>query len=395
MLTILSIVIGVTALMNMQGVLRGLTSVAYSHMMDIDTAQVQIEAADYRADARRFPLDFTIRETGKLARMLAGERGVAAVSARVDAAFEVTNGVRGVRAMARGVSAAEVDVTTIGRAVVRGSFLRPGEPGLLLGSGLAAKLGLEVGDPVFYTALDRKSARNLGAATVVGIFDFGYPLMDDFTVYIDIDQARSFLGLGEDESTRLAIRGERPQDSRKLANTISAILAGSGNGYLAAHEWKVFAESLVSTVETRVVLLGTILVVLFALIVAGIFNSMSMNVQERYREIGTLRAIGMRRWRLVRLFMVEGLLLGLAGCAISALPSTLSGLLLGGIGIDISTLLPRDIPIPFGSRMYAVYSAADALKAIAAALAAAFLGSLVPAFRAAQVPITDALGNTR
>ncbi len=394
MLTILSIVIGTTVLMNMQGLLRGLTSVSYSHMMDIDTAQAQIEVRGYRADARRLPLDFTIREPEKLIDALHHEAGVAAISARVDASFEVTNGERGIRVMARGISAAEADVTSVRRALVQGSFLEPGQPGLLIGSGLAQKLGLKIGDPVFYTALDKKSARNLGAAKIVGIFSFGYPLMDDMTVYIDIDQARTFLGLG-DEATRLVIRGDNPWDSARLARTISASLARSGRVDLVAYEWKTFAEILVSTIETRLVLLGAVLSALYALIIAGIFNSMAMNVQERYREIGTLRAIGMRRRKLEKLFLVEGLLLGLAGCIVAALPSTVFGLLLGGIGLDVSWLLPRDVPIPFGSRLYAVYSVADALKAIAAAMGAALVGSLVPSFRAARLPIVDALGNTR
>ncbi len=394
MLTILSIVIGTTVLMNMQGILRGLTTVAYSHMMDMDTAQVQIEASGYRADARRLPLDFTIRDPERLMAALSREPGVAAVSARVDALFEVTNGLIGVRAMARGIGAAEAGVTAIGRSVTKGKFLAPGQPGLLVGSGLAARLGLDVGDPVFYTALDRKSARNLGAATVVGIFTFGYPLMDDMTVYIDIDQARSFLGL-EDEATRIVVRGDNPRASDALTKTVAASLARTGSSGLSVYEWKTFAEILVSTIETRVLLLGTVLLALYALIIAGIFNSMAMNVQERWREIGTLRAIGMRRRKLERLFLTEGLILGLAGCAIAVIPSTICGLLLGGIGIDISGLLPRDIPIPFGTRMYAVYAPADALKAAAAALAAGMAGSLLPSFRAARVSIVEALGNTR
>jgi putative ABC transport system permease protein len=400
-LTIVTIVIGVTILMNVQGMLRGITSSVYGHMMSMDTAQVQVENAAYRAEARRLPLDLSVADPDSLAATLRGVSGVAAVSERIDAAFEITNGVEGTPVIGRGVSPEEAVVTDLGAKIVAGNFPEAGKPGLLIGKGLASKLDLGVGDSAFYTALDRHSARNLGSAPIVGVFEFGYPFLDDYLVLLDIAQARAFLDVG-DVATRLVVRGTDPNDSAALAARIAkavekarpALTAAAGSA-LVTHEWKTFAENLVSTIETRLLLLGTILAVLFALIIAGIFNTMAMNVQERYREIGTLRAIGMRRSGLQRLFLIEGLLLGTAGCLAAAVPSTAIGLYIGIVGLDLSGLFPRDIPIPFGSVMYAVYSPVDALRALAAGLGAATLGSIVPARQASRLPITEAIGTAR
>jgi putative ABC transport system permease protein len=394
-LTLVSIVIGVTILMNVQGMFRGLTTTVYGHMMSMDTGQAQVENPGYRAEARRLPLDLAIEKPDELAAMIRAIPGVAALSERIDASFEITNGVEGTRVMARGVSQDEAMVTDLGSKMLSGSLFEAGRPGLVLGSGLAAKLGLKVGDAAYFTALDRQSARNLGSAPVTGIFQYGYPFFDDFLVFLDIGQARSFLGLGR-VATRLVVRGADPRDSAGLTARIAdAIAAGGWGSGAKAYEWKTFAENLVSTVETRLRLLETILSVLFILITAGIFNTMAMNVQERYREIGTLRAIGIRRGGLQRLFFAEGLLIGVAGCVAAAVPSTIAGLLLGLGGLDLSGLFPRDLPIPFGSRMYAAYSPVDAIRAIAVGLAAATLGSIIPARRASRLPITEALGNAR
>ncbi|MBL8966532.1 MAG: ABC transporter permease, partial [Spirochaetaceae bacterium] len=330
-LTILTIVIGVTILMNFQGLLRGITATVYGRMMAMDTAQVQVEAEGYRADARRLPLDRVIEDPAALAEEFSRVPGVRAVSQRVDASFEITNGVEGTRAMARGVDQEEVRVTELGEKLVEGRLFGPGEGGLVIGKGLADKLGLKLGDEAFFTAMDRRSVRNLGAAPVVGIFKYDYPLFDDLVVFLDIAQARSFLDLG-DAATRLVIRGDAPTESAELTRGIAAALdrrreasatAAAGEDSappqaLAAYEWKVFAENLVSTIDTRLRLLFSILGVLFCLIIAGIFNTMAMNVQERHREIGTLRALGLRRSGLRRIFLTEGLLLGLAGCAAAA-----------------------------------------------------------------------------
>jgi putative ABC transport system permease protein len=403
-LTIVTIVIGVAILMNVQGVFRGLASTVYSRMMAMDTAQVQVEAAAYREEARRLPLDLVVEDSGPLAAALRRLPGVAAVSERIDASFEVTNGRQGARAMARGISREEAEVTDLGAKLVAGSLFRPGESGIVIGTGMAAKLGLAVGDIAYFSGVDKKGARNLGSARVLGVFEYGYPLLDDYMAFIDIDQARAFLGLGT-VATRLVVRGTDPGDSAALTRRVAAALAAAPSGgslkaapvgeSLKAYEWKVFAENLVSTIESRLKLVGTIIGVLFVLIIAGIFNTMAMNVQERSREIGTMRAIGIRRSRLQGIFVAEGLAMGAMGCAIAAVPALVVGLLLGVWGIDISGILPADIPIPFGSVLKASYTVLDALRAVCAGLGAAVLGSIVPAYRAARLPITDALGTAR
>jgi putative ABC transport system permease protein len=392
-LTVVTIVIGVTILMNVQGLLRGITTTVYGHMMAMDTAQVQVENAAYRTDARRLPLDKVIQDPDTLVAVLKDVPGVVAVSERIDAAFELTNGRDGVRVMARGVSSAEVKVTDLGKSMVSGAMFEPGKPGLVIGKGLAAKLGLEVGEVAYFTALDRHSARNLGSAPIAGIFEYGYPLLDDYLVYLDIDQSRVFLDLGN-VATRLVVRGTDPQASAELTVAVAEAVAASAGG-LATYEWKTFAESLVSTIETRLKLIFTILGVLFFLIVAGIFNTMAMNVQERYREIGTLRAIGIGRPRLEAMFLAEGFLMGIGGCVIALIPSSVFGIWLGVWGLNLTGLFPRDIPIPFGSSLRSSYSVYDALRALAAGLGASMLGSILPARAAARLPITKAIGMTR
>ncbi|MBL8965368.1 MAG: ABC transporter permease, partial [Spirochaetaceae bacterium] len=58
-------------------------------------------------------------------------------------------------------------------------------------------------------------------------------------------------------------------------------------------------------------------------------------------------------------------------------------------------VFPRDIPIPFGTVLKASYALPDALRALAAGLGAAVLGSILPARAAARLPITEALADAR
>lgn len=391
MLNIIALVIGLTMLISASGLMRGLSSSAYSNMMAMDTAQVQIENRSYRADARRLPLDYDIGNPAPLVERVAMIPGVAAVSTRIDAAFELTNGREGVRVSARAVDAAEARVTDVATRLVAGTYFKPGEPGLIVGKDLAEKLGLSVGDQAFFTGLDKHSVRNLGSATITGIFSFGYPILDGSLVYIDMAQAQGFLDM-PDAVTRLVVKGEYPEDSATLTSRIAAELADRSD--LVVYEWKTFAETLVSSIESRLAILRFMITILFVLIAIGILNTMSMSVQERFREIGTLRAVGMRSRKLMAMFLIEGSWLGIGGILISCIPAGLIALALGVGGIDMASALPKDVPIPFGSRLYSSYALGDVLAAWLVALLAAILGSILPARRAAKLPITQCLGNT-
>jgi putative ABC transport system permease protein len=99
------------------------------------------------------------------------------------------------------------------------------------------------------------------------------------------------------------------------------------------------------------------IVIMYLLIVLGILNSMSMSVHERTREIGTLRAIGIRRKSLVRLFMLEALWLALPAILAALILSVPGVYYLQFVGVDLAGALPPDLPVPFGERFRADFQA--------------------------------------
>ena len=128
-----------------------------------------------------------------------------------------------------------------------------------------------------------------------------------------------------------------------------------------------------------------------AMIVLGISNTMTMNVLERTGEIGTMLAIGTRRRAVLWLFVLEGLLLGLAGAG--------AGLAIGyGLAHAISYV---GIPMPPPPGREEGYLGAIILTptlvvaGLAMATLAAVLASLYPSWKAARMPIVDALRQNR
>jgi putative ABC transport system permease protein len=260
----------------------------------------------------------------------------------------------------------------------------------------------------------------------VGIFDFGYPEIDENVLFMDMASASSFLRL-DDEVTRLAVRGTVGTDVSGLLAELRPIVAeaeaagGSGEGAgrdeevatgadsstdandradaespdLTVEGWQRFVRAAVVAVQADTFFFWVMLVILFILIVVGIVNSMSMSVLERTGELGTLRAVGMRRATLIRMVVAEGVCIaGIAGAAALVI-STPIALYLGTVGIDVSGALPEDVPVPFGEAFNADFALWHYLVSIGVAAATAVVGSLIPAWRAARMNIVTAMYGER
>jgi len=394
-LNMVAIGLGVMVVLTMKGWISGFAVQAYQTQIDLDTAHVQILNSGYEDEARRLPLDLRIKDWPAVKAAVGTVAEVAGIGARLDFDADFSNGVTSIHTLIRGVDpSGEAQTTTIPAQIKQGSWLAT-DRDVVIGTGMARKLGLKVGDQVFLTALDQYGVRNLVDGSVSGIFDSGYGIFDDGVVYLTLKKAQDTLALGPGDATRVTVKFKQLKDLKADSALVRQALGSHelGSAGLTVYPWQEFAKTLVDTLESRIRILTFMMFILIVLVTVGILNSMSMAVQERFREIGTLRAIGMNRRKLSQLFLAEGFVLGLAGGlagAVLALGLAWLGL---ALGIDVRGLLPADIPIPLVSVMRPAYSWADFPIAALAAALIAVVGSILPARRAGKMVIRDALGS--
>jgi putative ABC transport system permease protein len=244
--------------------------------------------------------------------------------------------------------------------------------------------------------MDKYSVRNLLDVRVAGIFDFGYPAMDENVVFMDLATASELLSL-ENEVSRLVVKLEDGLSPRVSVEEIAALVRrqAPADEELSVHSWQRFAQTTVHSVRADVSSFYVMLVILYILTVLGILNSMSMSVRERTGEIGTLRAIGIRRSRIVLLFLYEAVSIALMAGAISVLVSLPVAGYLQLVGVDVGTALPADIPVPFGETFRADYRLWHYLLALGIGAASAAFGAVTPARRAARLNIAEAMSGKR
>jgi len=388
-LNIVAIAIGVSVLIFGQGWIRGYYHTIYSGVRNFETGDVQLLAKGYLAEQRRFPLDIAIKNYSTIAAQLAKDPLVRAVAPRIDFLATIGSDAGSIRVLGRAIDpAAESEVTVIKQFIQKGNYLHDNGDQVLIGQPLAQKLGVSVGDTITLSAVDKDAAENYIEAVVAGIYRFGYPPVDESTVYIDLQTAQSLLGMNG-EATRLVVKLKNGVSESAGLSSIRKIAEGTP---AVTYSWREFAQAVVVATSADIGGFQIIMIILYLLIIMGILNSMSMSVQERIREIGTLRAIGIRRGQLAALFLSEGVWLSLFGAAVGCVLAGIGVYYLGVVGFDFSKISSTDLPIPFGHKFTGDYLPVDFLVSIGVSVVTTLAGSIIPIHRASRLNIAASLG---
>jgi lipoprotein-releasing system permease protein len=240
-----------------------------------------------------------------------------------------------------------------------------GSGNAVVGSQLAEDLGLRTGGKLRLDAGEGREA----VVNVAGIFQLGVRELDARYVYLDLKQAQSLLALPGGVTVI-----DVTVDDVFGAEAVAARIRGLTG--LRAESWMETNAQLMNALTSQS--LSTRMISLFvAMSVAlGIASVLAVSVTQRTREIGILRAMGTRRGQMLRVFLVQGAVLGLVGSAIGALAGW------GLIGA-FNTFGPKlfYIPMPL-----VLIPASMALATVAGVVAAA-----VPASRASRLDPVEAI----
>jgi putative ABC transport system permease protein len=393
LLNIVAVALGVALMFVCLGWVQGYETYIFKALRSFQTGSAQVLAAGYQAAAARFPLDLTVGDYRGARAALLAQDGVSGASGRLDFPVRLIAADASVRLLGQGVDGKdEAGVTVLPDKIVRGAYLGDG-PGLLLGAKLAGRLRVEPGAVITVAATDRYGVENRIALPLSGLFDFGFAAMDNQIAFIDLASAQYLLDLG-DEVTRVVLAGAAADRVEAAARRFAADRAASRPDLpaLLAYGWQEFAKATVSGVRTDTYSFYVVAAILFALIIVGILNSMSMAVHERRRELCALRAVGFRAKDVRRLILYESLVLAAIATAAGLALAAPLAVWLGYFGLDIASQIPEGFPIPFGEVYHADYRLWHALLSIALGIGASLAGSLLPARRAARLPIAEAIG---
>jgi putative ABC transport system permease protein len=255
-----------------------------------------------------------------------------------------------------------------------------------LAAGLAGLLHLQPGDSAVILSNTLGGQANALDIQIADVFNTGNAATNDLYAYMPLQLVRSLYD-AEGRADRLTILLDDVAATESVRADLMRELAAAGFD-LEIRTWNELSAFYTQVRGMFDMIFGFIFSIVLTVVLMSVANSMGMAVVERTREIGTLRAIGLRRAGVVRLFVGEAALLVLLGCAVGLL------LTLGvryGINVaDISYVPPNQTePVPL---LVDLDAARIAFTALMMAVVGAF-AAWMPARRAAKQPIIDALGH--
>jgi putative ABC transport system permease protein len=334
-------------------------------------------------------LEFGLKD-GEKARSIAGrDPAVAAVLPRIDFVGLASNGAKSAPFLGVGVDPdPEAKATAAGELVTAGRYLSgDGGDDVVLGSGLAAGLGVGLGDRLTLMASTPDGSLNAVDAVVVGLVDVHIKELNDRYLAGGVKLVSRLLQ-SSGVVSRLVIFLKSEADEDAAAARLSSALQGAGFP-AAILRWRNLATFYGQVRMLYIGIFGFVGTVLVVIVILSAAIVMTMAVTERTREIGTLRALGTRPSGIRNLFLAEGFLLALVGCLVGAAFALAVRAALNASGI----VLP---PAPGATRGFAIvvkfYPLAYVVGFVSMLLTMT-VASFFPARRAARMSIVDALSH--
>lgn len=328
--------------------------------------------------AREVPSDrqSRIRRPTEIVRALEQMDGVAAAAGSLVGSAVLSFGPKQLPVDMRGIVAAAQDrVTPLGRYVKVGSLraLDAAPDGVLLGSGVATRLGAHVGDRlVVGTPLgDRLTLQ------VVGVFEAEIPPVDNSRVYVSLRNAQTLFGK-PDVVGRIDVRLADETRAPDVAARVERLFGYDAESWQEANQnfLSLFVQqnTIISFVVGAILLVGGF----------GILAIQIMIVLQKTRDIAILRSVGFTRRDVLGIFLVQGALIALAGGILGDLLGHQVLVLLGGLRTKQEGLVKSETFLVYDDpRFYAV--------GLGFALAVGLLASFLPAHRASRVEPVDVL----
>jgi len=393
-LTVITMAFGLGFFIATDSMLKGMDRGGLENIVKLTDSSVRISTKAYEDERRSSPLDYGLADVKSLETAIRSDQRALAVSVRTRFLGQLSNGRDAIPVMAAALDPArDAEVFELPKHVSGSWFGKPESRQIVLGSGLAKDLGVKTGDWVVLAARTRYEAQNADDFLIVGLVDSSEPSINRSGVFVSFADAEDFLEL-EGLRTEMVVRmAERVNLKDAMAD--SDQLAASVGRQFPDLDAKSFGEVGRQFLElAKMKSKGTGLIILTILLIAGvgIANTVLMSVYSRVREIGVLRAFGLRPKEISRLFLIEGGLIGLIGSIAGVLFGLVLDAYLVFVGFPMDKMFGEmDMGIPVWGTLYGEWNIPTMAAAAIFGVLVALFASRSPAKKAAKLEVTNAL----
>jgi len=369
------------------GVVAGFEQAIYGNAIQLLGGNVQVHAPGFNEKVGRKPL-LSLNDPDAVVAAAESRAEVVAASKRIITGGLVTNREGAFAVSVVGIEPdKESKISPVAANISKGDYISPGdEDVIVIGQGLATAMDIDVGSRITMVANSKNEQSRQRTMTVKGIYDVGVPNVEKQTIYVSLVEAQALSGL-DGQVTEIVVSLKQIGQEPGVMDAINSAAPG-----YEVTSWETSIPELKETLEMKTGVMGVFGTFMIGIVAIGILNLLMMAVFERTREIGVIGALGLKPRQITIIFLLEGILIGIAGAVIGAVLGTLINSILGYYGLDYSAFANlTEYTALISGRIYTSLVPMKILKhALTVAIISA-LAALYPAIQASQREPAEAL----
>ncbi|GMQ46125.1 ABC transporter permease [Vibrio sp. 10N] len=352
-----------------------------------DVGHITLSQPGYFEREEEMPLQNGIAQYQTLNGLLSQTLETKGIQPRIYFSGLISNGRKSSIFVGNGVEPSEFVLREDFIGLQTGSALtESSEDGIMIANELANNLSVRVGDWVTLLATTTDGVLNAMDFQVVGTYSTGVPELDKRQIHVRLSSAQSLLASDKVSAVSIYLNDTRLTDSASIAVT-KALDSDPAFANLQLTPWyeRAFFYNKVRGLYNGI--FGVLGIVLGLVVFVALFNTMSMTVSERTREIGALSAMGSYPREIIAMFVRESILIGMVGSVAGALFAWFTTLFLQVANIQMPPPPGRSEGYP----LELVFSLNVATYAGIAVIIICVFAAFISARKGTKRPITEAL----
>jgi putative ABC transport system permease protein len=379
-----AIAFGIWAGIFTMGLMEGMYAQMVESGISTRLGHIQIHTPDFRD---RPDISETIPDGLFILRQLQGREDVRAAAGRAVVAGMASSPQTSSAVTVFGIDpTADARVFDINQRVLEGSWFQTDKRNpIVIGAKLAQRLSLKLGNKVVFQAQAADGSIGAGAFRIVGIFQTTSSAFDETHAYAGREDIQRIFGLGDSIHEIALVLN----DFKNVAAAHEAL--AETYPHLSVETWKELAPELAVTTEMGDQMLYIFLIIILLALVFGITNTMLMGVLERIRELGVLKALGLKGGRMFGMILFETVMLSLVGAVAGIVAGAGTIGIFAKVGINLSIVSQGLAEFGMSDIVYPTLARGAYLNVTVLVILTALISAVYPGIKAIRLNAVQAI----
>ena len=382
---IIAICLGLSSGIFYMAFYKGMVDQRINTAIKTEASHIQIHHREYLNNPDK---KFVVSNVDSVAKIISNMPDVQAISKRILLNTMIQSPTTGSGVKVTGIAPEdEKQVTNLYSKIIEGSYFEDGKRNpIVIGRKLAEKLKVKLKSKVVITLQDMDGNMTAASFRVEGIFETSNTVFDELSVFVRNSDISRIMVMNENSCHEIAVLLHQNEQLDLVDQTLIKDFPG-----LDIKTWREIMPE-VSLVEgsfgiTMLIFIGIILLALLF----GIVNTMLMAVLERTKELGMLMAIGMNKFRVFNMILLETVMLSIFGGACGIVLGWILNLYFGEVGIDLGTWSTAYKSMGFDTLVYTKLTMDVTIEIAVMVIITGILAAIYPALKALKLKPADAI----